>query len=65
MEAVEFETPIRNGIITVPPQLCRTGFPEDASVLECRREVLRRLDGCLAGSEVILDETKSERLARQ
>ena len=84
MEAVEFETPIRDGVITIPPQFYRPGFPEfarviilsetrshplrtesDASVLERRREAFRRLDGCLADSDVALDKIKSERLARQ
>ena len=84
MKAIEFEAPIRNGMIPIPPQFYHEGFPAfvrvivlsemdgqkpqakpDASTLAQRREALNRLDGCLAGMDMTLDEIKAERLARQ
>ena len=33
MYAVEFETPIRDGVITIPPQFYKAGFPTFARVI--------------------------------
>ena len=81
MNAIEFEAPIRDGMIPIPARFRREIFPVsvrviilsettgrtelDASALERRKAAFRRLDGCLAGVDVTLEEAKAERLARQ
>jgi len=84
MKAIEFEAPTHNGVIPIPPQLYREGFPAfvrvivlsgteektahakpDAATLARRKAAFDRLDGCLAGMTMTLDEIKDARLARQ
>jgi len=78
MDAVAFDTVIHDGKIDVPQQYLphyqsfvrvillneQKSVPNDLSAQE-RLTAFQRLDGCLKGCNLSLDDARAERLSRQ
>ena len=78
MDAVVFDTIIHDGKIDVPPQYA-SSYPSFVRVIlikeqnavtndltdKERLDVFQRLDGCLKGCDLSIDEARMERLSRQ